>query len=240
MKKKLFVTFILLCFSKVGNSQTSEDIYNKYVLTIGGEEKVKDLSTIKYEGFTRSFKTEIDKFIVYRKRKDLYRSEVYKDSLLSFCNCYDGVFFWRFWGKSGITKNVTSSQNIEKAWTINDDSGGEALLNELIEYKNYGSKIELLNNESEGEKDFFVLKLIKRNFKATHFYINTKTFLIEKSIDTDNENNYRVYDDYRKVEGILIPHRQSTYVFGSLFTTLQYSTIKFNLPLDDILFKCEK
>ncbi len=173
----------------------------------------------------------------------MYRVETYSDTTIYICDCYDGHFFWRLTENSHKPRNVTSSQNVNKAWTIDDDAGGMPLLNDLIDFQYYGNKIYLKEDIEEDNKAYHVLRLIRRNLSVIDFYINKSTYLVDKTVEigSNNEaNSYSIIDEYKKIGNLLIPYRSKMYMMGYLFSTTIYNKILLNPILPDSLFKCEK
>lgn len=67
-------------------------------------------------------------------------------------------------------------------------------------------------------------------------YLNAETFKIHAVRHADHEDLHKVYDDYRKVDGLLIPHRISYYQKEALFGEYKIDKIKINQSMDSSLF----
>lgn len=243
LKSKLLLIIIYFCILSVAKSQTTQEIYHKYIEAIGGEDAIKSINSIQLNGILQTLNSPPEKTIVYRKRKELYRKETYRDTVMYSCDCYDGKYFWRLWENSANPKNVTSSQNTNKAWTIDDDAGGMSLFNELIEFQHYGSRIHKQEEVEENNKEYNVIRLTRRNLSMVDFYINKSTYLVDKTVEINSDDESRSYtliDEYKKIGNLLIPHRSKMYMMGYLFSTTVYNKILLNPILTDSLFKCEK
>lgn len=241
--KKYFILYFLLFVSGISQAQTAKEIYKKYMDTIGGEDNFKAINSLKIEANSKNFSDVTDKSIDYKKRKDLYRVEYYEDSSTYWCSCYDGKFFWRLGKKSIKPKNVSRSQNEDKAWTMDDEAGGDPLFNSLIEYQSYGNTIHLEESVEEDDKAYFVIRVTSKNLSSIDFYINKATYLLDKTMGVGqlgDTSSFSLVSDYKQVGNLLLPHKSVLYVMGHIFSTTMVDKITLNPEISDELFKCER
>ena len=241
--KKYFILYFLLFVSSISQAQTAKEIYKKYMDAIGGEDNFKAINSLKIEENSKNFNAETDKSIRYKKRKDLFRAEYYEDSSTYGCSCYDGKFFWRLGKKSTKPKNVSRSQNEDKAWTIDDEVGGEPLFNSLIEYQSYGNTIHLEESVEEDDKAYFVIRVTLKKLSSIDFYINKATYLLDKTVEISQSGDKGVMtfiSDYRQVGNLLLPHKRVSHLMGHIISTSMVDKITLNPEIPDELFKCER
>ena len=84
--------------------------------------------------------------------------------------------------------------------------------------------IKFVGTEKDGDAELLVLELAPRGGSQTRLYFDAKTGLLTRKDDT-------TFEDYREVEGVLMPFTQRT--AGTVF---KLTEIKFNLPVDDDAF----
>lgn len=84
--------------------------------------------------------------------------------------------------------------------------------------------IKFVGTERDGDAELLVLELAPRGASPTKLYFDSKTGLLTRKDDT-------TFEDYRAVEGVLMPFTQRT--TGTVF---KLTEIKFNLAVDDAVF----
>lgn len=94
-----------------------------------------------------------------------------------------------------------------------------------------------------GGADCYVIKITNTINKDIYtWYINTETFLMDKSVDTlPTGENHQTYSDYRVVEGIKVPfHNVVTQMPTNQTFVIRTTKYEANVPIDASLFKPPK
>lgn len=146
---------------------------------------------------------------------------------------------WRFQSGSGTKEMSAEMINSAKLlMAIN--------LGDIGFIKSYYKKITVIGREKLGDRDVYVVEFLRSDNKSERRCFGIVDKLIYKwGIMTQSPSNEGVlvpaeifFDDYINVNGLQVPlksHQKDP--TGEMFTTVDYSSIKFNVPLDDKLFR---
>jgi outer membrane lipoprotein-sorting protein len=152
---------------------------------------------------------------------------------------------------------VTSAFDGEKGWSINPQTGGteemtekqaqaarvQALGNEaMLNPEKFGIAYALKGKEKVGDKECFVIEqTFKDGLQATVFvdaatYLTLKTRSKTDLMGTEVEQE-TLLEDYKKVDGMMIPHKLVIFQGGAEFGRLVFTKVAFNSGLEDSFFK---
>lgn len=67
-------------------------------------------------------------------------------------------------------------------------------------------------------------------------YLSAETFRVHAVVHSDHEELHKIYEDYRKVDGLLIPHQIGYYQKGVLFGKFTIDKIEVNQSIDSSVF----
>lgn len=211
------------------------DILEKHFNALGTEVLKTNGLVINYRQSVVSFNTNGKIYYSYPdKFKNTNQFEETEQMLMLLGKEY---FTEKYAIKNGdkVTINNPALANIKDTW-INKLNGMELFLRKTVE----NSVIKIAEENSTNTDSCFVLK-VKHNNNEERYYINKKTYLIDKvKILTTNMEPRRGggyfetfvnYEDYRNVNGLMIPFKIN---LANLITIkVQNAEVK---PLDENIF----
>jgi len=233
----LIAIMVLVCsISLIGQHGLTDPyaIMNKYYQAIGGLEKAKSVESEYYEGKVTIVGASLEGTFKHWWQAPMKRLDKLDLKIFTHSSGDNGEFSWELDanGKLKINKDEETikrrkiSALVEKYDHLNPNSEHFELTYEGIE------KIE--------EDDCYVIKTVNNiNDDITLDYINTVTFLLEKSVSKQPDiEEHILFSDYRDVNGMLYPFRNEIEVLPvgqKLAITIEsYET---NLQIDPSLFE---
>ncbi len=222
----LFGMFIL--FSAIVFAQTNVDeVINKIIDAQGGKEKLLTIKTVKMIG-NLEFSGQKIPFNLYAIDKTAYRTDF----------TFSGLTGYNIVTKdSGFNFNPFQGQSAPESMTAEDVKLAQNDLDQqgiLINYKEKGYTVELLDNEDVDGVDAIQLKITITPNKTLYYFadpsnyyiIRIKTVSVSNGQQQRNTNDF--YDFKKTTDGFFFPHTQDNITFDK---------IEVNIPLDDKLFK---
>ncbi len=226
---KLICSFLLLAFV-AGNSMAQgnmDDVINKVIEAQGGKEKLLAINTVLKKG-NIEFSGQKIPFNIYAVNKKGQRIEF----------SFSGLTGYNIVTKdSGFNFNPFQGQSAPENMTAEDVKLGQNDLDQsgvLVNYKEKGYTVELLENEDVDGVDAIQLKITVLPNKTLYYFIDPSNYYVIriKNISVSNGQQSRNSVDYynfkKTKEGILFPFT---------FDNITFDTIELNQPLDDKLFK---
>jgi hypothetical protein len=112
---------------------------------------------------------------------------------------------------------------------------------DLWNWREKGHKLILVGKENLAGKQVYLLTLTKADGDIDEMYIDTDSYLLSKMVRKTSINNSEVevevfYDDYRNIDGILIPYRVEQRFNSQQGMVVTIKEIKFNIEVDDNIF----
>ena len=203
LAKSISILFLLI-ISFNGFAQSVDDIIEKHIKAHGGEKALNKIKSIELSGTYTSFSTS-GKF----KTIKLHSGEYYSEFDLGQHYVYegnDGKLAWTIdpW------QDILFPRRINKSEKNVFDQKAE-LITPFYKYKNKGHKVELKGKEDLDGTEVYVLHLIRNNGFTETWYLDAKTYLEVKYTSQWIDFAYPIqadtyFDDFRKVEGIIIPY----------------------------------
>ena len=226
---KLIATFLLLAFF-AGNSiaqNNVDDIINKVLEAQGGKEKLLAIKTVLMKG-NIEFSGQKIPFNYYAIDKAALRTEFTFSGLTgySIVTKDSGFNFSPFQGQSAPER--MTAEDIKLAQNDLDQAGV------LVNYKDKGYTVELLDNEDVDGVDAIQLQINILPNKTLYYFIDPSNYYVIriKNISVSNGQQSRNSSDYynfkKTKEGVLLPYT---------FDNITFDTIELNVPLEDKLFK---
>lgn len=218
-------------------AQTADEIIAKYVVAIGGMDKIKAVHTLrrtgKYVG-GGGFEAAVTQ---ENKRSNEVREEFLLQDLVGV-NAYDGKSGWKIEPWNG--KKDAESLGEEEMKSILEDADFDG---PLIDYKQKGYRVRLAGNDDIEGTDVFKLEVAYPNGTTQNYYIDQDTYVPIK-IDTKRmvrgaEREYETtVGDYKQVAGWYLPYSIETIVKGSSDKSqVLYEKIEANVTIDDSRFR---
>jgi len=237
IKKYLLICF-LCSFSFVVRSQTADEVINKYVAFIGGEENWKKVNTMTMKGMYNYGGISFP-FVSYSKAPNLYKYVVTSNGK-SFTQAFDGKQGWRIDGFKNETKKTIL--NGLQATAMANEADVE-LESPFIHYREKGYSVQWEGLDTTVTPASYKIKLTRKNgISETYFFSSTDFSLLKKktiSTNTEMENAPLdiSYSDYRLTQGIKTPHTISCTSNGQSILIITVEKAELNLPMNSNIFK---
>lgn len=237
MRRVLLAIGALALLALPAQAQTAAEIVAKYIKTIGGQQKIQAVKTLRRTGkFTGGggFEAAV---LEENKRGNMVRQEF---SLQGFTavNAYDGKTGWKIEPWQG--KKDPEPLGEEEMKQILEDSDFDG---PLVNYQQKGNKVEFVGMEPVEGTDTFKLKLTLANGDVRYYYMDTDYYVPIK-IDTKRmirgaEREYETsLGDYKEVAGWYLPHSVESNPKGSQNRQkVTYEKIEANVVIDDMRFQ---
>ncbi len=235
--KKLIYLFVGMLFSFTLSAQdlSLDEILNNYYEIMGLDKlaKVKGIE-IKGKSFNQGMEYDFTMITVPPGR---YRLEVPIQGQ-TMVQVYDQGEAWVIapWTGTLAPKDITGDQlkQMEKQADITG---------ELYNWKEKGSKVELLGKEDMEGSDVYKIKLTDKNGDETIYYIDAENFVILKTENTITMRGEPVktessISDYKPVEeGIIMAYSHTDSYNGQVVNTLTIDTVILNPEVDLSIFE---
>ena len=149
--------------------------------------------------------------------------------------------------KTNVADTFSTCYNGEKYWSQSTNSKPfvyESYTDRYSKFVNCGYPSWLLRADSITYSDSLSLseelyEVLEVHIAGTTLilYFNNKNFLLEKYCRKDKSTTITYFKDYRIIQNKNIPFMQEIYQNGSLSTSVKLREVKFNIELDNTLFK---
>jgi hypothetical protein len=236
---KIFASaFMMMAVATASFAQTADEIVAKHFEAIGGVEKWKAVKATEMNMKTsvQGMDVEIKSTVALDKGLKSVVSVMGQEIVTGI----DGDTGWNIrpamMGGTGEPEDMPGSlvKESKKQMVI---GGG------LLNYKENGSKVELVGKEKLDGADVYNLKLTDKSGDVTNYYLSASTYYILKSAgkikmqgqEIDNEVSY---SNFKQVDGLTFPftREQPNPQMGGTMT-VETESIKLNPTLDADFFK---
>jgi len=238
--KKLNNIWLLVClsaflFTGVNAQDIDMDgIVAKYFETIG-QDSINKIETAVATGTTLQFGQETA-FRQIQKRPDKAYMEVLLVDGQIIKQGYNGISGWMLASWMNAAEPVELvGPDLKTIKNIGNIEG------DLWNWREKGHKLILVGKENLAGKQVYLLTLTKADGDIDEMYIDTDSYLLSKMVRKTSINNSEVevevfYDDYRNIDGILIPYRVEQRFNSQQGMVVTIKEIKFNIEVDDNIF----
>lgn len=201
--KKFFVhTLLAVAFMSIsftGNTQTADEIIDKYITAIGGKENWKKINSLKMEGNVEVQGLEIPFTMQAVNGKGLRTDGEFQGNFF-----IDIVTPTKGWSQNPMAGKATLQPLTDDE--LKEKVDGLDIQGALLDYKEKGSTAEFLGKDEEDGNDYFKIKLTTKNKNETTYFFDTNTYLVYKqeSISKQQGQDVKVVVkslDYQTVEG---------------------------------------
>jgi hypothetical protein len=237
MRRVLLGIASLVLLANSAAAQTADEIVAKFIKTVGGEEKIQAVKTLRRTGKYiggGGFEAVV---IQENKRGKMVREEFLLQGMTGI-TAYDGNTGWKIEPWQG--KKDAEPLGEEEMKSVLEDSDFDG---PLFHYQQKGNKVELAGMDQVEGTDTIKLKLTRPNGDVYYYYLDTDYYVPIK-IDTKRvvrgaEREYEtLLGDYKEVAGWYLPHSFETNVKGSQNKQqIIYNKIEANVPIDDGRFR---
>jgi hypothetical protein len=218
-------------------AQTADDIIARYVKTIGGEDKLKALNTLRRTGrFVGGggFEAVV---VQDNKRPNKVREEFTLQGMTAI-NAWDGKTGWKIDPFGG--KKDPEALSEEEMKSILEDSDFDDL---LIDYRQKGHKVEYVGMDAVEGTDVYKLKLTQKNGDIRFYYMDADSYVpikieIKRFVRGSEREYEQTLGDYKQVNGVYLPFSFETGNKGDPSPAkVSLGTIDGNVPMDDSEFR---
>ncbi len=238
-KSTLFLTFLVfLSVFGSGYSQTVDEIISKNLKSKGGIEKINAVKSFKMMGKIVFQGMEMPTTI-YWKRPNLLRSESSFQGQ-TVIQAFDGEKGWTINPFMGNTEpQELPKEQIESLKEQADFEG------DFVNYKEKGTKIELLGKEEFEGTPVYKLKVTTKDGKEKIYYLETESCLeikmeMQRDIQGTPATVSTIFSDYKDVDGLKIAFSIQVSAGAQFQTNMIIEAVELNLDIDDSLFKIVK
>lgn len=237
MKTTFFsiLTMVCILFTNVtGSTQTADEIINKYLQALGGQEKLKTIQTVVMEG-----SLSVQGFELPIKLSSVHNKGVRQDFSLNGMNGYSIITptaGWNFNPFQGQTKPEPITAD-----DINEGINQLDIQSPFIDYAAKGHAIELLEKEDIEGTECHKIRFTYKNGKEEFCFFDPSTFYLvrQKSKSKANGQEIELVSDLSGYS----PNEQG-YVFpmtiGSAMGTITMKSVKVNTAIAESLFTVDK
>lgn len=233
----LAIGLVLAATAARAQTPTADEVAAKNLVARGGEAKIRAVSTMKMTG---SIKVQgMDLVItVMTKRPNRMMQEMTVQGQ-RIVSAFDGEKVWAInpmlGGGSG-PRELTGTQ----ADMVKDQSTFDG---PLVGYKDRGETLELVGPADIGGVKTWKLKLTRKNGRSMFIYVDADTNLEKQWSTTVDQNGMSLDVDtamsnYQPTpEGIMVARTLRTLVGGQQQGLLTVTSVEFNTPVEDDIFK---
>lgn len=234
MKTNKFVAVTLgVLFSAGAYAQTVDEIVDKHIAALGGKDKLDGVKSLVIQQSISVQGMEIPvKTTVVTGKSMRSESQVMGNSMVTVV---DGTTGWSIrpamMGGTGEPQDMTGDE-LKQAMNQVNPFGA------LINYKDRGTKVELVGKEKVGKDDMYHLKITSKEGQVVDEYLDANTYLVSKlKTSTQGQNVEIDYSDYKEVEGIKFANtmEMENPMAGRMAFITEKITI--NGPVDESIFK---
>ena len=239
--KKTFTTCLLSLFfitliSSTGFTESAKDILDKMIEANGGRKALE-----KIEDSTLSGSIEMTQMgmsgtmTMYNKEPNMMRWDIEIMGMV-ITQAYDGETAWWINPQTGSVEDLPEQQAEDfKRQSLGNDA--------LLHPEKYGITYTLKEKETIEGKDYFVLEQTYTDGFKAMMWVDPETYLPHKTkAKSYNQMGAEVesevfLSDYKKVEGMPVPHSIIIFQDGEEFLSLSVTEVKYNSNLEDSFFK---
>lgn len=220
---------------------TAEDLVAKYLQALGGTEALGKLTSRRATG-TVTVSTPAGDISgpieLLSKAPNKVRASMTMD--MSAMGAGQMEIVQRFDGTTGMMSNSLQG-DVEITGTQLDAMRNSVFPTPLLHYKDNGSTIQLLPNDTIDGHPVLVLQLTPKVGPPEKMCFSPDTYLIARTVVHVNNAQIGEVDqvsdpsDYRDVSGVKVPFRLVN-TAGGQTVTIVLSAVEHNVPIDDSIF----
>jgi hypothetical protein len=241
MKKIFFALFAFIVIKAQAqtavtsdNTQTVDGVIQKYTMTMGGLDNFNKVKTARITGTVTTQGMDLPITIqVINGRAMRYDVEVMGQTIT---NSYKDGKGWKINPLQGAASatDVTGSE-------LSEFKSQSTLANQLMDYKARHYTVELSGQETVEGANAYKIKLTAEDKKETTYYIDSKTFLLLKSVSKKEMGGQEFeietfYSDIKEFGGIKFPMSSIQKADGNVVVEIHRDKIELNVPIDEKVF----
>lgn len=220
----------------LAGGQTADELIAKNIAARGGLENLKAVKTMRLTGTMKAGDQTLPS-VLELKRPLMSRWQFSLDGQ-NAVQAFDGKAGWMWIPFAGQTAPQSMSGSELKDAEQQADMDGP-----LVDYKQKGSKIELVGHDKAFRPDDWKLKVTLKGGEVRYVYLDPKTYLqtvavMKREIDGVELEIRSEVGDYRQVGPLTLPHSfTATTKDGGETQSLKFDKIELDVPIDDSRFK---
>jgi outer membrane lipoprotein-sorting protein len=215
--------------------QTADELIAKNLAARGGLDNIKAVQTMRLTGTMKAGDESLPS-VIELKRPNKSRWQFVVDDQTGV-QAFDGKGGWTWMPFAGQVEPQVMSEEERREAEQQADLDGP-----LVDYKQKGTKIELIGHDPAFRTDDWKLKVTLQSGEVRYVYLDPKTFLQSVTVSKRKIDGVEVeirseLGDYRKVGALTLPH-SFTAIAGdpSKTQSLLFDKIELNVPIDDSRF----
>jgi outer membrane lipoprotein-sorting protein len=226
----------LLCVQSA--AQTADEILAKMIEAQGGRKALEGIKDTTFSGTMLMVPLNATgSLTMYQKEpnKMRFNGEIMG---MTFIQAYDGTTAWGTDPQTGSAQEMPEKAGQEFK---RQAQGQDTILNP----KKLGITYTFKGKEKINDTDYLVLEQTFSDGHNASLYIDPATYLVYKTksmtlnqLEAEVETE-SIQGDYKKVEGIVMPHSITIYQGGQEYMKITIQEITFNSDLEDSLFKMQ-
>ena len=229
--KRFVFSFLLLATTFIAKAQTADEIIAKHIEAIGGADAWKKVNSIKMEGtmLVQGATVTMTQTVLHGKGN---RQDISFGGMNGFM-IIAPTSGWNFMPFNGqAAPEALTAEAVAESQADLDAQGN------LIDYAAKGHTVEYLGKDDVEGTDCFKLKVNLKSGKPETLYLDTKSYLIIRSVSVQKANGQEMevttnFSNYEKLpEGILVPKS-----IGLPFGEMNITKITINGTVDESIFK---
>ena len=212
-------------------AQTADEIVQKHLAAIGGEDNWKKINSIKMTGSMNAGGTELPITITTVSGKG-YRMEFTMNGMNNYM-ILTPTKGWMFFPVQGQQKaEAVPDEMVKESQDQLDPS-----MNPLVDYKAKGNTVAYMGKDNVDGTDCFKLKITYKGGKEETMFLDASNYYFIRSVEKTKANGKEQestsnFSNYQKLpEGILFP--MSIESDGGPITL---KTVEINKPVDESIF----
>jgi len=231
--KKIFVLLFALVFIKA-QSQTVDEIVQKYANAAGGLDNFKKIKTAKFTGTASAQGNEFPLTVqIINGRAMRTDVEVMGQTVT---NAYKDGKGWKINPFAGAPTATDATPD-----ELNEFKIQGSLTSQLMDYKDRGYKAELLGQEDVGGVKTYKIKLTADDNKPTTYFIDASTYMLVKTIGMRSLMGQEMeletfYSDAKDVGNIKFSMTRSVHSGGQTLQEVHFDKVDLDVPIDEKIF----
>lgn len=229
--KRIVFSFLLLATAFITKAQTADEIIAKHIEAIGGADAWKKVNSVKMEGtmLVQGATVTMTQTVLHGKGN---RQDISFGGMNGFM-IIAPTSGWNFMPFNGqAAPEALTAEAVAESQADLDAQGN------LIDYAAKGHTVEYLGKDDVEGTECFKLKVNLKSGKPETLYLDTKSYLIIRSVSVQKANGQEMevttnFSNYEKLpEGIVVAKS-----IGLPFGEMNITKVTINGPVDESIFK---
>jgi hypothetical protein len=234
----LFLFVIVFLFIRIANTESVEDIINKYIAARGGIDRLHLIKTIRMTGTKMMAGNEV---MVKITKVDgrLFRT----DMEVAGHQGYQIITENKGWNYSPFSSYTAEEIPAEKLQAFKNELD---IYDPLVNYRAKGFKAKLLGKDVLYDRDCFKIQLTSAQGQESFYFIDCKTFLLLQSrkkiemvgkIYGNSPEAITNFNNYKNCGGVLFPQIIETEGVEGRVDSMLFYEIETNITVDEKLYE---